>query len=182
MEIQGQTPFVQGAGIITRAESEVKDAVQSAVANEVAEGNVRTTIEPTPSTKEEFDPNITTKGLVESNDLDGGKFVARSTGPTALLDAASTDKYQFRQPEQPEAYELTGFTASYMSGSSMASTEPRVFFKTAEEAQAAVVNNCYTHTYSGGTMKCNIIKDAPIICVNDMMRFQYLDGAWKRTR
>jgi len=169
----------------TKPEASVeKDEVANPSADsEVDEPEKEEKLEPKISDKSGFDPNIIQDGRFDNKESEGGVTRAKSTGVTGLSNSTSTPDGVIKPivGDMPDMYELAGFTVSYkIEGTKdISSQEVRTFFNTIVEAKAAVDGKKYFHHLKDKMIEAEITRGMPCIAINDVMKCEYIDGAWR---
>ena len=146
------------------------------------QGEVKRAQESEKPVKREFDVNTIGNGL-EDSAKEGGTSIARSTGESGMSNARRPGEGVGFNGGGGGPFELSGFSVRYdVPGTKdVASVEVSVSFGSMESAQGAIKGNQYVHiTPNAFVILCDIIKGAPVICVNDIEKCKYVEGAWVR--
>jgi len=142
-----------------------------------------------PAKSAPFDPTAITNALLDSED-EGGAAPYRSTGLTASGQVTSTDEEGLTIKPTPNMddspiegkYELTGIMVEYEPkiGAAKKSVNIRDFFDTLEQAYLSVNGNKYLMPVPNGYKVATIMSGRPVICYNDRLVYEYVEGDWKR--
>jgi len=142
---------------------------------------------PAPSKLPEFDTNRVADALKDSKELDGGRYVARTTGASAMDNKLATDPIgltQLEDPKQKDMFELHGFKVQYTipGTKDIASASVRVFFKSMNQIRNAISWNTYRHTMANGLiLETTITEGLPLVACNDAIKYQYtVDKKWRK--
>lgn len=142
---------------------------------------------PEPSKLPEFDPNRTADARENSKEPDGGRYVARTTGMSAMDNKLATDPIGLTQPEDPkekDLFELHGFKVQYTipGTKDIASASVRVFFKSMNQIRNAISWNTYKHKMANGLiLETTITEGLPLVACNDAIKYRYtVEKKWRR--
>jgi hypothetical protein len=142
---------------------------------------------PEPSKLPEFDPNRTADARADSKEPEGGRYVARTTGASAMDNKLATDPIGLTQPEDPkekDLFELHGFKVQYTipGTKDIASASVRVFFKSMNQIRNAISWNTYKHKMANGLiLETTITEGLPLVACNDAIKYRYtVEKKWRR--
>jgi hypothetical protein len=168
---------------------EVTEEAPTAQTIVLDESKIVTEAKLSPAKSVPFDPTAITNALLDSED-EGGAAPYRSTGLTASGQVTSTDEEGLTIKPTPNMddspiegqYEITGFTVEYEPKISAAkrAVSIRDFFETLEQAYLSINGNKYLMPVPNGYKVATIMSGRPVICYNDRLVYEYVEGDWKR--
>jgi len=138
------------------------------------------------SSKSGFDDTVVQDARIDS-DIEGGVTnPMRSTGPMKFNGDYTSEggiigKRDPIADSTPGAFELSGFHVEMETDSGMVSIQVTQDFHDIETAKMSINGDKFLMPLkSGGFKVCRITRGAPIICNNERMLLEYIDGKWRR--